>query len=99
MINKTFISGDKILIDYDAQTEEFKFTKAVVQPAAQAQPGQPQASQNQTQNGVTPVGQTNQANGLIQEPQATPPPPPIPPVPPAATGESLAMQVNGQAQT
>ncbi|PIZ97373.1 MAG: hypothetical protein COX78_04630, partial [Candidatus Levybacteria bacterium CG_4_10_14_0_2_um_filter_35_8] len=37
MIKKTFIQGDKILIDYDGQTEEFKFTKAVVAPASQAQ--------------------------------------------------------------
>jgi ATP-dependent Clp protease ATP-binding subunit ClpC len=82
MINKTFIQGDKILIDFDSQTEEFKFTKANPQPqnaqdaqdalsalsapSAQAQPQEAQA----VPDPVLTNGQNLQtgSNPVIQEP-------------------------------
>jgi ATP-dependent Clp protease ATP-binding subunit ClpC len=78
MINKTFISGDKILIDFDAQTEEFKFTKAIPAPqSAQAQPGAGVApvpgippTNGQSIQGETsaPSAPQPSANGVIQQP-------------------------------
>lgn len=41
IINKTFVSGDTILIDYDKVKQQFTFTKAMTQPQAGQTPGVP----------------------------------------------------------
>ena len=94
MIKKTFIQGDKILIDYDAKTEEFKFTKAVVAPASQAQ-----SQKTSDQSPLPTSGQASQVeppvNPVIQEQL-----PPVPPVPSVNTPEQdLIAQANNQTQT
>ena len=94
MIKKTFIQGDKILIDYDGQTEEFKFTKAVVAPASQAQ-----SQKTSDQSSLPTSGQASQVeppvNPVIQEQL-----PPVPPVPSVNTPEQdLIAQANNQTQT
>jgi len=95
MINKTFVSGDKILIDYNVQTEEFKFTKAVVTSTSQTKPqetsvpGQPPTADGQSKKTEPP------ANGFIQE--QLPPVPPVPVVDPV--GQGLTAQANNQTQT
>jgi len=66
LINKTFIQGDKILIDYDVQNQEFKFAKVNPQPTQNSTAG---TDQNQVQaSGLKPESnQPLQANGLQQE--------------------------------
>jgi ATP-dependent Clp protease ATP-binding subunit ClpC len=68
LINKTFASGDTILIDYDDQKSEFKFTKAT---PAQPQPGEP--VQGQTPNNLmNTAGQPQQG---VQNPGISGAPP------------------------
>ena len=62
IINKTFVKGDKILVDYDTTKDEFVFTKA---PPAQVNPdaqANPQAQNTDSvSNGLNPTSlQTNQ---------------------------------------
>jgi ATP-dependent Clp protease ATP-binding subunit ClpC len=72
LINKTFVIGDKIKIDYDKQKEQFTFVK-VARPQSpeattsggQAQPGQNQAQPDQTPK---PTGQQASTNGFTNQP-------------------------------
>lgn len=84
LIKKTFVQGDKILIDYDSQKEEFVFTKTVQKPGEQVQ-GQ-QSVQDPT-NGI---------NGVLQDQNQVPPiqPGQTPPPPPAPVGEGQTMAAN-----
>jgi ATP-dependent Clp protease ATP-binding subunit ClpC len=50
LINKTFVQGDKILIDFDVKKEEFMFTKAAPDPKQAVNGVQPQEAQ--AQNGA-----------------------------------------------
>jgi len=95
MINKTFVKGDKILIDYNTQTEDFKFTKAVATPASQTQPQEiPIPGQLPTTDGQSKKAEPP-ANGFIQEQL-----PPVPPVPVVdSAGQGLTAQANNQTQT
>jgi len=79
IINKTFIAGDKILIDYDETKEEFVFTKAVsnaadaksntnqVNSQAQSQPGQIPQSQPQDQQTTQPPPNQNNSQGILSD--------------------------------
>jgi len=71
LINKTFIQGDKILIDYDVQKQEFKFTKVNPAPAQNSTAG---SDQNQVS------GQKPELN------QSTQPVNPIEPIVPSPNG-------------
>ncbi|MEK7573354.1 MAG: ATP-dependent Clp protease ATP-binding subunit [Patescibacteria group bacterium] len=88
IINKTFIKGDKILIDFNAQKEEFVFSKTAPSPAQAPVEGQATLP-NQ------PSPQTNQAPPPpSQEPQQTIasnqiPQPPAPPTPPTSVAPSV----------
>jgi len=77
IINKTFIAGDKILINFDSVKQEFVFTKT----ASTAQPSQgvpqnnpqPNIPQNQPgviQNGTPPLPQPPPLNGINSLPAA-----------------------------
>jgi len=88
IINKTFVSGDKILIDYDLQKEEFKFAKA---PPEQKKVVDGTGLQNKTDVKDQQNGQVQQPqNGAIgQNPVTTPPPPP--PLPSQEAGKTQAV--------
>ncbi|MCL4354937.1 ATP-dependent Clp protease ATP-binding subunit [Patescibacteria group bacterium] len=60
LINKTFIQGDKILIDYDVQKEEFKFTKVNPQPTQDSAVG---SDQNKVSEQKPDPNQPSQSNG------------------------------------
>jgi ATP-dependent Clp protease ATP-binding subunit ClpB len=65
IINRTFSSGDTILIDYDKQNQKFVFTKA-----------QPQTAQPPQNSGST--ASTLAQNGVSAPTSATQPQPPMP---------------------
>jgi len=67
IINKTFVSGDKIKIDYDKQKEQFTFTK-VAKDQNQQQQNQGQENQNQENNPNQQMGQQNGALNQQQQP-------------------------------
>ncbi len=66
IINKTFIKGDKIMVDYDSAKDEFTFTKSV-QVAPQEIPSGEQELNN---NGVNPVIGQNPVQSAYQHPLA-----------------------------
>jgi len=57
IINKTFIKGDKILVDYDPVKDEFTFTKVIPNQASQSVPGNTSNGQslNPSPDGINPV--------------------------------------------
>lgn len=60
IINKTFIKGDKILVNYNSAKDEFTFTKALPNEAAQSVPNNNSNGQglNYSSNGIDPaIGQ------------------------------------------
>ncbi len=74
IINKTFVTGDKIKIGYDKQKEEFNFTKAINN---QSQPNQQNdlngASQNlQAQQEAGQLQQNGMINQINNQPQNNP---------------------------
>ncbi|MCL5432747.1 MAG: ATP-dependent Clp protease ATP-binding subunit [Patescibacteria group bacterium] len=77
IIDKTFIAGDKILIDYDDTKEQFAFTKVVQQPQQPGQPVQeqplPQPQKEEVQK--TTDGIVNQDQNIQESPK-----PPVQPV-------------------
>lgn len=86
IINKTFVAGDTILIDYNAQTTAFVFTKAAPKPGTGVQNPAP---------GQTNAAVSGQTPGSVANPQQT-----QPIVPPPA-GQGMAMpppQVQQNAQ-
>ncbi len=72
IINKTFVSGDKIKIDYDKQKEQFTFTK-VAQPQNQQQQNQGQEENPNQQTGQQNVNQPFNGQVVQDEPQTSPP--------------------------
>ncbi|MFH1186847.1 MAG: ATP-dependent Clp protease ATP-binding subunit [Candidatus Levyibacteriota bacterium] len=87
LIKKTFVQGDKILIDYNSQKEEFVFTKAIQKPGEQVQKQQAQQPGQSVQNPI---------NGAIQDQNQVPPVPPdsIPPTPTIGEGQTMAVNAN-----
>src|SRR5680860_1154454 len=91
LIKKTFVQGDKILIDYDSQKEEFVFTKAVQKPGEQTQ------GQKEEQPGQSGVSPADGINGVIKDQGQVPPVPPpnqTPPIPSLGEGQTMAANVN-----
>src|SRR3989344_2132937 len=78
IINKTFIKGDKILVNFDSQKEEFTFSKA------------PPQVQNQNINGVQVPNQPIVNGTPTQNPTPTPPINPVSPV--SADGTQMQPQ-------
>lgn len=74
IINKTFVTGDKIKIDYDKQKEEFNFTKAVNVQNQQGQQSVPgSVSQNlQPQQEAGQLQQNGMINQINNQPQNNP---------------------------
>lgn len=75
LINKTFVPGDTVLIDYDDTKLEFKFTKTASAPVA---PGVPPPTPGQTE---TPSDQIPPTNGVANpmQPSGLSTPQPEPP--------------------
>jgi len=72
IINKTFIKGDKILVDYDSQKDEFIFTKsAQVVPQEVASNGEVPENTNGTNPAIGQNPATSQASALPLNDQGT----------------------------
>lgn len=92
IINKTFVKGDKILVDFNPQTEQFVFSKL----HSAIKPDQPGTNQP-TENPQAPSGQDNPSQAPVQDPQngAQPPAPQPPPPPPPPTEPPSPLNGNG----
>lgn len=85
IIGKTFVPGDTIVIDFDAQKNEFTFVKGVPQQAGQQSKSDQAGNQTQDpipqQPGVeVPVPDQPQQASLVQAPGVAQNPPPSQPV-------------------
>ena len=76
IINKTFVAGDKILINYDSQKEEFTFSKAPPQVQSSQNsdgeqiPSQPLINGTPTQNSIPNPPLTMGSDGTQMSPKA-----------------------------
>lgn len=89
LINKTFVQGDKIMVDFNPQSQEFVFSKVAQQQAQQDQSTQPQDGEPSP-----PSPDGNTGPNPNQQPPNPPPsmgasypqPPTMPSADPSATG-------------
>lgn len=100
IIQKAFIPGDTVVVDYDESKGSYAFTKAAAQQQSSQPPFPPQQTppvMQQPGNGV-PQGLQAMYGPAPTAPQTTPsmpvppPPPPMGPPPVAASGNGLQMQ-------
>jgi ATP-dependent Clp protease ATP-binding subunit ClpC len=91
LIKKSFVQGDKILIDYDTQKEEFVFTKTAQKPGEQIQT----QGQQVQQSGQPIQNPGNDVNGILQDQNQVPQVPPGQVSPsPAGAGQTMSANAN-----